>query len=196
MEFYFRPSKFSRSGRTKLSALSAFHRDLRKRLRSQGHKTNSGALKEKDKLYLALNHRMSKQSDDSMLFPQKLMDILADPRNQETISWLPDGKSFVIRDRTLFAEIVMPRYFPRKAKYSSFTRKLNRWCVLAKISSRMVLRNILQKSNFCNLSLFLGISCVLPMVRNLELTSTNTFYETNRNWQPKCSVRTPAQCSP
>lgn len=72
---------------------------------------------------------MSKQSDDSMLFPQKLMDILADPLNQGTISWLPDGKSFVIRDRTLFAEIVMPRYFPRKAKYSSFTRKLNRWYV-------------------------------------------------------------------
>jgi HSF-type DNA-binding len=88
---------------------------------------------------------MSKQSDDSMLFPQKLMDILADPLNQGTISWLPDGKSFVIRDRTLFAETVMPRYFPRKAKYSSFTRKLNRWCVFNMTLCNMFLRNNLQK---------------------------------------------------
>ena len=84
---------------------------------------------------------MSKRSDDSMLFPQKLMDILADPLNQGTISWLPDGKSFVIRDRTLFAEIVMPRYFPRKAKFSSFTRKLNRWCVFKNYHTSVVLRN-------------------------------------------------------
>jgi hypothetical protein len=29
----------------------------------------------------------------------------------------------------LFASKVMPRFFPRKSKYSSFTRKLNRWYV-------------------------------------------------------------------
>ena len=93
-------------------------------------------------LLLYCNTRdMSKRSDDSMLFPQKLMDILADPLNQGTISWLPDGKSFVIRDRTLFAEIVMPRYFPRKAKFSSFTRKLNRWCVFKNYHTSVVLRN-------------------------------------------------------
>jgi HSF-type DNA-binding len=72
---------------------------------------------------------MPESNDDSMLFPQKLMDILADPLNQEAICWLPDGQAFVIRDRDLFAETVMPRYFSRKAKYSSFTRKLNRWYV-------------------------------------------------------------------
>lgn len=62
-----------------------------------------------------------------MLFPQKLMDILADPENHEAISWLPNGQAFVIRNRKFFVEKVMPRYFSRKAKYSSFTRKLNRW---------------------------------------------------------------------
>lgn len=72
---------------------------------------------------------MSTESDDSMLFPQKLMNILADPLNQGTISWLPDGKAFVIRDRALFETKVLPKYFSRQAKYSSFTRKLNRWYV-------------------------------------------------------------------
>jgi HSF-type DNA-binding len=69
------------------------------------------------------------RDDDSMLFPQKLMGLLADPMNQDAISWLPDGHAFVIRDREVFAETVMPKYFPRKAKFSSFTRKLNRWYV-------------------------------------------------------------------
>ena len=70
---------------------------------------------------------MTTTDDDSMLFPQKLMEILADPENHDSIAWLPGGHAFVIRDRKLFSETVMPRYFSRKAKYSSFTRKLNRW---------------------------------------------------------------------
>jgi HSF-type DNA-binding len=72
---------------------------------------------------------MAKPNEDSMLFPQKLMEILADPDNQKAISWLPSGKAFVIHDRDTFAESVMPKYFSRQAKYSSFTRKLNRWYV-------------------------------------------------------------------
>ena len=69
----------------------------------------------------------SSDDDDAMLFPQKLMGILADPSNQEAISWLPNGQAFVIRDSERFEEIVIPKYFPRKTKYGSFTRKLNRW---------------------------------------------------------------------
>lgn len=67
------------------------------------------------------------EEDDSKIFPQKLMEILSNPDNTEAICWMPHGKSFIIRDRSAFAEQVMPRYFSRKAKYSSFTRKLNRW---------------------------------------------------------------------
>lgn len=67
------------------------------------------------------------EEDDSKIFPQKLMEILSNPDNQEAICWLPHGKAFIIRNRSLFAEKIMPRYFSRKAKYSSFTRKLNRW---------------------------------------------------------------------
>lgn len=67
------------------------------------------------------------QDDDSKIFPQRLMEILSDERNLEAISWLPHGRAFAVRDRDLFAKTVMPRYFSRNAKYSSFTRKLNRW---------------------------------------------------------------------
>jgi hypothetical protein len=61
------------------------------------------------------------------IFPQRLMSILSDEKNHDAICWLPHGKGFVIRNRKLFSEKIMPRFFPRKSKYSSFTRKLNRW---------------------------------------------------------------------
>jgi hypothetical protein len=67
------------------------------------------------------------EEDDSKIFPQRLMEILSDPRSQESICWLPHGRAFAVRKRDLFSELVLPRYFSRKAKYSSFTRKLNRW---------------------------------------------------------------------
>jgi hypothetical protein len=61
------------------------------------------------------------------IFPQRLMELLSDERNNDCIAWLPHGRAFIIRNRKLFAEKVMPKFFPRKSKYSSFTRKLNRW---------------------------------------------------------------------
>lgn len=65
--------------------------------------------------------------DCQYIFPQRLMSILGDERNHEAICWLPHGRAFIIRNRKLFAERIMPKFFPRKSKYSSFTRKLNRW---------------------------------------------------------------------
>ena len=65
--------------------------------------------------------------DCQYIFPQRLMSILGDERNHEAICWLPHGRAFTIRNRKLFAERIMPKFFPRKSKYSSFTRKLNRW---------------------------------------------------------------------
>lgn len=69
------------------------------------------------------------EEDDAKIFPQRLMEILDDESNHEAICWLPHGKAFIVRKRDLFASMVMPKYFSRKAKYSSFTRKLNRWYV-------------------------------------------------------------------
>lgn len=66
------------------------------------------------------------------IFPQKLMEILADTTLSEIVSWLPHGRSFVIIRPDLFCEEVLPKYLPPadsrgSTKYPSFTRKLNRW---------------------------------------------------------------------
>jgi hypothetical protein len=42
------------------------------------------------------------------------------------ISWLPDGKSFVIRNPDEFTRTIVPQFF-KATKFSSFTRKLYRW---------------------------------------------------------------------
>ena len=97
---------------------------------------------------------MASGSDSSTagkeIFPMKLHALLADPAVQDVVSWLPEGKSFVVLRSDVFAYRVLPRYFApegsnslnarpaaakdgaiKKAqgvhKYPSFTRKLNRW---------------------------------------------------------------------
>jgi len=76
--------------------------------------------------------RVKKYDDDSnddeftTIFPQRLIKLLDDPSNHDAIIWLPNGKSFLIIDRQKFSTKVLPKYF-RKTKYTSFTRKLNRW---------------------------------------------------------------------
>lgn len=57
------------------------------------------------------------------------MSILDDESNAEVISWLPEGKGFIILDKKRFAEDVMPRYF-NDTKFASFIRRLNRWCFI------------------------------------------------------------------
>jgi HSF-type DNA-binding len=42
------------------------------------------------------------------------------------VAWLPDGKSFVIRNTDEFTRTVLPHYF-KATKFSSYTRKLYRW---------------------------------------------------------------------
>jgi hypothetical protein len=67
------------------------------------------------------------KDEDSKIFPQRLMEILGDERSAGIIEWLPHGRAFVVKDRAAFADRILPVYFSRQAKYSSFTRKLNRW---------------------------------------------------------------------
>jgi len=57
------------------------------------------------------------------------MSILDDDSNADVISWLPEGKGFIILDKKQFAEEVMPRYF-NDTKFASFIRRLNRWCFI------------------------------------------------------------------
>jgi hypothetical protein len=52
----------------------------------------------------------------------------ADQQNKEEccVAWLPDGKSFIIRNPDEFTRQLVPKYF-KSTKFSSFTRKLYRW---------------------------------------------------------------------
>mmetsp|Transcript_1365 Transcript_1365/g.1816 ORF Transcript_1365/g.1816 Transcript_1365/m.1816 type:complete len:232 (+) Transcript_1365:187-882(+) len=63
---------------------------------------------------------------NAKIFPQRLMEMLEEPSNQNAIVWLPNGKAFKIIDGEMFANTILPKYF-RKTKYTSFVRKLNRW---------------------------------------------------------------------
>eukprot|EP00578_Thalassiosira_sp_NH16_P003420 CAMPEP_0181139652 /NCGR_PEP_ID=MMETSP1071-20121207/34895_1 /TAXON_ID=35127 /ORGANISM="Thalassiosira sp., Strain NH16" /LENGTH=780 /DNA_ID=CAMNT_0023226571 /DNA_START=133 /DNA_END=2475 /DNA_ORIENTATION=+ len=65
-------------------------------------------------------------NDVPLTFPQKLMEVLSNPEIASIASWLPNGKGFIILQKRKFAADVMPSYF-KHSKYTSFTRKLNRW---------------------------------------------------------------------
>jgi hypothetical protein len=54
------------------------------------------------------------------------MNIIDDEQNAETISWLPHGKAFLIFQKKRFEKEIMPILF-KQSKFTSFTRKLNRW---------------------------------------------------------------------
>jgi hypothetical protein len=55
------------------------------------------------------------------------MEILDNDENTEIITWLPHGRGFVILRKKAFEQSILPKYFHKQSKYSSFTRKLNRW---------------------------------------------------------------------
>ena len=60
-------------------------------------------------------------------FPQQLMKILNDPANSEIVAWVPSGDAFMVHSKDQFVTEVMPAYFGKQSKFTSFTRKLNRW---------------------------------------------------------------------
>lgn len=71
-----------------------------------------------------------KKPDAALTFPEKLMNLMKfatqDKEEGSCIAWLPDGKSFVIRNPDEFTRKVLPKFF-KATKFSSFTRKLYRW---------------------------------------------------------------------
>lgn len=71
-------------------------------------------------------------SHDRLSFPRRLMLALSDPTvHPDALAWLTDARGFVIRDKRSLFDAVMPKYFGDRSsgvsKYTSFTRKLNRW---------------------------------------------------------------------
>jgi HSF-type DNA-binding len=78
------------------------------------------------------NHKENLSNGSKEIFPERLMALLNDSSLSEIITWLPHGRSFVIIRPDVFTEHVLPKHFPpvdarTASKYTSFTRKLNRW---------------------------------------------------------------------
>mmetsp|Transcript_11498 Transcript_11498/g.21502 ORF Transcript_11498/g.21502 Transcript_11498/m.21502 type:complete len:341 (+) Transcript_11498:177-1199(+) len=65
--------------------------------------------------------------ESDLTFPMKLMDILSNEKYQDILQWLPQGDGFIIHDKQRCADEVLPHHFGTVSKYSSFTRRLNRW---------------------------------------------------------------------
>ena len=60
-------------------------------------------------------------------FPARLHDLLShDEDISDIISWLPHGRSWIVRDKKEFLMRVAPSHF-QISKYESFTRQVNGW---------------------------------------------------------------------
>ena len=81
-------------------------------------------------LYRIYTHTHTHNSSYPMYavnFPEILYEIISNEKdNHAVISWLPHGKGFVIHDKKVFSEKILPDHFDG-AKYTSFTRRLKRW---------------------------------------------------------------------
>jgi len=59
-------------------------------------------------------------------FAMKLYKILSMKECNSAIRWMPNGAAFCVLNSKELVDNVLPQYF-KKAKYTSFNRKLNRW---------------------------------------------------------------------
>lgn len=60
-------------------------------------------------------------------FPLKLFDILDSQKHSDMIQWLPQGNGFFFVDKKRFEAEVLPLFFKKRTKFTSFTRRLIRW---------------------------------------------------------------------
>lgn len=63
--------------------------------------------------------------DVDKFFPAQLHKVITEVDG--VIKWLPNGKAFMITDKDIFSEQILPAYFGASTKFYSFTRKLSRW---------------------------------------------------------------------
>ena len=59
-------------------------------------------------------------------FPSRLMTLLSDGPDPSIISWLPHGRSFIIKHQKRFMDEIHHLYF-RPTKFKTFQRMLNMW---------------------------------------------------------------------
>lgn len=54
----------------------------------------------------------------------KTYKILEDKKNAHIIEWTDNGNCFIVKNKDLFENEILPKYFKHK-KFSSFVRQLN-----------------------------------------------------------------------
>ncbi len=57
-------------------------------------------------------------------FVLKLWTMVNDPNNHDLINWYHDGNSFLVTNRELFVQKILPKYF-KHSNFASFVRQLN-----------------------------------------------------------------------
>jgi len=73
-----------------------------------------------------LTFKVARQFPIVPTFPEMLMGVLNNSKNDSSIAWEPSGNSFSVKNPSVFIEKILPQ-FMRQCKYSSFVRKLYRW---------------------------------------------------------------------
>ena len=68
--------------------------------------------------------RLKKRKSDT--FPSRLMTLLSDDPDPSIISWLPHGRSFIVKDQKRFMDEIHHRYF-KPSKFKTFQRMLSLW---------------------------------------------------------------------
>eukprot|EP00980_Cylindrotheca_fusiformis_P024310 scaffold11726_cov112-Cylindrotheca_fusiformis.AAC.4 len=60
-------------------------------------------------------------------FPMKLHQILCDPFFQDSIAWLPDGRSWRILNQEAFVDMLVQNQYFKHSNFQSFMRQVNGW---------------------------------------------------------------------
>ena len=66
------------------------------------------------------------QKGNPVIFPMKLMTLLNEDPDPSAITWLPDGRSFIVKNQEKFTKEICPKYFS-STRYVSFQRMLKVW---------------------------------------------------------------------
>jgi len=89
-------------------------------------------------------HKLKKRRSDN--FPSRLMTLLSDDPDSSIISWLPHGRSFIIKNQKRFMDEIHHLYF-RPSKFKSFQRLLNMWgmkvITFGSVSSNIYIRSLM-----------------------------------------------------
>ena len=66
------------------------------------------------------------QRGNPVNFPMKLMILLNEDPDPSAITWLPDGRSFIVKNQEKFTKDICPKYFS-STRYVTFQRMLKVW---------------------------------------------------------------------